>query len=92
MINIMNIFYDEPNGHLPSVNFQPKREIIIKSYALDVEGYNKGSNATNPNSTSNPVGSKTSNYPLTYNTGLILGILLILIIIATDIYIHRKFP
>ena len=40
----------------------------------------------------NPQGNATGNYPLTYNIGLILGISIITMVIATDIYIHKKFP
>ena len=79
-----------PPPPLPSMKNHPHRSLTVNSLTMDITEGNITNNGGN--STSNPVGSKTSNYPLTYNTGLILGILLILIIIATDIYIHRKFP
>ena len=60
-------------------------------------GSNTGGNGNNgnnnPNSTNPIIGSKIKPYyPLTYNIGLILGIVIITMVIATDIYIHRKFP
>ena len=73
----------------------PERKIIVNNFDLEI--YSDTSSSSSDirhysSNTENPQGNTTGNYPLTYNMGIILGIVIITMVIATDIYIHKKFP
>ena len=97
------VYYDAFSGNTP----QRKVTINAFDLSISGIRYNTGGNSTgnggnstgnsgnnnNENNTNPIIGSKVQPYyPLTYNMGIILGIVIITMVIATDIYIHKKFP
>ena len=90
---VSSLFLKKP---YPATQSYPHRSLTVNSLTMDItEGNitNNGGNNNNENNTNPIIGSKVQPYyPLTYNMGMILGIVIITMVIATDIYIHRKFP